>query len=91
MRHQAPKESKPAADVFAAAAALHVAADVLDPAAILASVGEVPYVWSIADDTLAWGANVADVLKLRDRAAIATGRGYARHSTTRRRRPATTR
>ncbi len=52
-------------------------ADVFDPAAILASVGEAPYVWSIADDTLAWGANVADVLKLRDRAVVATGRGYA--------------
>ena len=52
-------------------------AGVLDPAAILASVGEVPYVWSIADDTLAWGANVTDVLKLRDRAAVMTGRGYA--------------
>ncbi|MET0670020.1 MAG: GGDEF-domain containing protein, partial [Xanthobacteraceae bacterium] len=73
---QAPKESKPAADVFAAPQR-SVAADVLDPAAILASVGEVPYVWSIADDTLAWGANFADVLKLRDRAAVATGRGYA--------------
>jgi len=51
---------------------------VLDPAAILASIGEVPYVWTVDDDTIAWGANVADVLKVRDRGAIATGRGYAK-------------
>jgi diguanylate cyclase (GGDEF)-like protein len=53
------------------------ASETLDPAAILASVGEVPYVWLIDDDTLAWGGNVADVLKLRDRGTISTGRGYA--------------
>ena len=81
----------PAADVFARvapsqqpdmfvqpSAAPQRSADVLDPAAILASVGEVPYVWLVADDTLAWGANVTDVLKIRDRAAITTGRGYAK-------------
>ena len=88
---QGPKDPKPVADVFAQpgasaqkpglfaqpSAAPQHPAGVLDPAAILASVGEVPYVWSIADDTLAWGAKVTDVLKLRDRAAIMTGRGYA--------------
>jgi diguanylate cyclase (GGDEF)-like protein len=86
-----PKDLKPAADVFAPRSgpaqepalfaqpsrAPQHPAGALDPAAILASVGEVPYVWSIADDTLAWGANVTDVLRLRDRAAIMTGRGYA--------------
>ena len=87
-----PKPSPaPVADVFAqpqqaarqpamfaqpSAAPLH-SAGVVDPAAILASVGEVPYVWLIAEDTLAWGGNVADVLKLRDCDGIATGRGYA--------------
>ena len=58
-------------------AAPQKSADVLDPTAILASVGEVPYVWTIDDDTLAWGANVGDVLKVRDRTLIGTGRGYA--------------
>ena len=41
-------------------------------------VGEVPYEWTIGADTLRWGVNVADVLMVRDRDAIATGRGYAR-------------
>jgi diguanylate cyclase (GGDEF)-like protein len=49
----------------------------LDPSAILASVGEVPYLWDIATDALSWGVNVADVLKLRDDETIATGRAYA--------------
>ena len=34
----------------------------LDPAAIMASVGEAPYEWSIDSDALAWGANAAAVL-----------------------------
>ena len=46
------------------------------PPAILASVGEVPYDWHIDTDALAWGANAADVLLIRDLAAIATGRAY---------------
>ena len=49
-----------------------------NPTAILASVGEVPYEWSIGDDTLRWGVNAGEVLMVRDRDAIATGRGYAR-------------
>ena len=62
------------------AAALRPAADAagLDPAEILASVGEALYRWDIAGDTLAWSANAGDVLQIRDLSAIATGRGYAR-------------
>ena len=33
-----------------------------DPAAIMASIGEIPYEWSIDSDVLTWGANAADVL-----------------------------
>ncbi len=68
----------PGSDVFAAAAAPHRVDDALDPAAILASIGEVPYVWLIGNDTLAWGANVGAVLKLQDCDAVATGRSYAK-------------
>ena len=45
---------------------------------IMASVGEVPYEWSIASDALPWGANAADVLMVGDPAAIASGRSYAK-------------
>jgi diguanylate cyclase (GGDEF)-like protein len=48
----------------------------LDPARILASVGEVPYEWCIDSDRLAWGGNVAEVLKL-DASAIGSGAAYA--------------
>jgi diguanylate cyclase (GGDEF)-like protein len=50
----------------------------LDPARILTSIGEVPYEWDIASDALFWAANVGSVLKVKDVASIATGRGYAR-------------
>jgi diguanylate cyclase (GGDEF)-like protein len=53
------------------------AAEPSDPSRILASIGLVPYDWRIDTDTIAWGANVADVLQVRDVARIATGRGYA--------------
>jgi len=48
-----------------------------DPAAILASIGLVPYDWRIDTDTLIWGANAAEVLQVSDAARLATGRGYA--------------
>jgi diguanylate cyclase (GGDEF)-like protein len=48
-----------------------------DPSRILSSIGLVPYDWRIDTDTIAWGANAAEVLQVRDMAAIATGRGYA--------------
>jgi diguanylate cyclase (GGDEF)-like protein len=44
---------------------------------ILTAVGEVVYEWSIADDTIRWGANVLDVIKVAAIEAIATGRGFA--------------
>src|SRR6185503_15171356 len=50
----------------------------LDPARIMASVGEVPYEWSIESDALVWGANAAAVLKLADPTVLASGRGYAK-------------
>jgi diguanylate cyclase (GGDEF)-like protein len=54
------------------------AGGVLDPSAILNSVGEVPYLWDIATDALSWGVNAADVLKVRDTEVIASGRAYAK-------------
>jgi diguanylate cyclase (GGDEF)-like protein len=59
--------------VFAA-----TAASPLDPAQIMASVGEVPYAWSIESDALVWGANATAVLKFADPASLATGRSYAK-------------
>ena len=49
-----------------------------DPAAIMASIGEAPYEWSIDTDMLTWGANAAEVLKVGSLAAIASGRDYAK-------------
>jgi diguanylate cyclase (GGDEF)-like protein len=59
----------------ARAGATHDAA--LDPAAILASVGEAAYAWTIASDALVWGDNVCEVLKIADPATVASGRTYA--------------
>jgi diguanylate cyclase (GGDEF)-like protein len=44
---------------------------------ILTAVGEVVYVWTIADDRLRWGANALQVLGLTAIDQIATGRKYA--------------
>jgi hypothetical protein len=52
-------------------------AGMLDPTAIFASVGEVPYAWRIDTDALVWGRNVSEVLPIGDPAAIASGRGFA--------------
>jgi hypothetical protein len=49
----------------------------LDAGDILASVGEALYHWDIASDALIWSANVLDVLRVKDLAAISTGRRYA--------------
>jgi diguanylate cyclase (GGDEF)-like protein len=48
-----------------------------DVAQILVSIGEVAYDWRIDSDALIWGANVTDVLLIRDLEAISSGRGYA--------------
>ena len=66
-------EKSAAAGIVPAAAA----ADALDPAQILCSVGEVAYDWRIDSDALLWSKNVADVLLIRDVQAISTGRAYA--------------
>jgi diguanylate cyclase (GGDEF)-like protein len=49
-----------------------------DPATIMASVGELPYEWSIDSDELIWGVNAVDVLPVGGAAAIASGRSYAK-------------
>jgi diguanylate cyclase (GGDEF)-like protein len=48
-----------------------------DAAQILASIGEVAYEWHLDSDVLSWGDNVGDVLLIKDRGAIATGRSFA--------------
>jgi diguanylate cyclase (GGDEF)-like protein len=53
-------------------------AGTLDLAAILASIGEVPYEWDIETDALAWGRNAGEILMLGDSDATATGRSFAR-------------
>ena len=57
---------------------LPAAAQAFDPAAIMASVGETPYEWSIDSDVLAWGGNVTEVLAVGSLAAISSGRNYAK-------------
>jgi diguanylate cyclase (GGDEF)-like protein len=49
----------------------------LDPHAIFASVGEVPYEWLIDSDRIVWGGNVGAVLPVADPAALDHGRSYA--------------
>jgi diguanylate cyclase (GGDEF)-like protein len=49
-----------------------------DAALILRSIGEVAYEWHLPGDALWWGENAADVLLIRDRAAIASGAGFAK-------------
>jgi diguanylate cyclase (GGDEF)-like protein len=51
---------------------------VFDAAAIMASVGEAPYLWSIGSDQLTWGANATQVLMADSLAAISSGRNYAK-------------
>ena len=72
--------AEPRANVFADPTAPPAArtGSPLDPSAILASVGEVPYVWDIATDALSWGINAADVLTVRDPEVITSGRAYAK-------------
>jgi diguanylate cyclase (GGDEF)-like protein len=44
---------------------------------ILASVGDALYRWDIESDVLSWSANAADILSIRDAAALASGHAYA--------------
>ena len=50
----------------------------LDPGAIMASIGAVPYEWSIGSDSLTWGANAVEVLKVGGQDDIRSGRAYAK-------------
>jgi diguanylate cyclase (GGDEF)-like protein len=72
------RRPEPVANVFAPPVQPAIGGTVLDPAAILASVGEASYAWSIASDQLSWSANAADVLRVRDPAAIVTGREFSK-------------
>ena len=63
-------------EVLPAAAAPHSTAP-LDAAQILSSIGEVAYDWRIDTDMLLWSGNAAEVLLIRDIAAVSTGRAYA--------------
>ncbi len=49
----------------------------LDPRATLTSLGEVVYDWDVVSDRIAWGVNAADVLGIRDLAALGSGRELA--------------
>ena len=74
----APPAAASSPDVFAKPEPPAAPSASLDPSAILASVGEVPYAWDIATDALAWGINAAAVLHVRDPGSIASGRAYAK-------------
>ena len=68
-----------AAQTGARDAARHpIAGTAPDPARIMASVGEVPYEWSIDSDELIWGANAVDVLPVGGAAVVSSGRSYAK-------------
>jgi diguanylate cyclase (GGDEF)-like protein len=47
-----------------------------DAETILTAVGEVAYDWSIPDDSIAWGANAAEVLGVASAETIATGAAF---------------
>ncbi|HEY0417990.1 MAG TPA: hypothetical protein VGC80_00580, partial [Acetobacteraceae bacterium] len=49
----------------------------LDPEAIFAAIGEVPYRWLIDSDALAWGPNAHQVLAPLAPAGLASGNSYA--------------
>ena len=49
-----------------------------DPRQILDSIGEVVYDWDILTDTIVWGPNVCDVLRVEHAADISTGTSFAR-------------
>jgi diguanylate cyclase (GGDEF)-like protein len=49
-----------------------------DAAAIMSSIGEAAYAWSIESDVLNWSGNAVAVLKVGGLAAISSGRNYAK-------------
>jgi diguanylate cyclase (GGDEF)-like protein len=76
-RDQIPAAGPDRTNAPGGAAATGPAPAALDPAEILASVGEALYRWDIKNDVLTWSANAADVLGVRDIDAIGSGRAYA--------------
>lgn len=73
--------AKPQVPVIAAASEALFApmeASTFDMAAIMSSIGEIPYQWTIDSDVLVWGANAAQVLMVGGIAAISSGRNYAK-------------
>jgi diguanylate cyclase (GGDEF)-like protein len=51
---------------------------VLNPYAIFAAIGEIPYEWRIDSDALAWGPNVQAVLACADLAGLESGHSFGR-------------
>jgi len=49
----------------------------IDAGQILAAVGEVAYDWQLDTDSLRWSDNAAEVLLIREIAAVSTGRAFA--------------
>ena len=50
----------------------------LDPRVILTSICEVVYDWRLDTDSLRWGANAKEVLKVADDRVLASGRAFSR-------------
>ena len=79
MTESGPRDSLPpgsSGEAAAAAASPGLIAQ-FDLTQILASVGEVAYDWCIDTDVLLWSGNAAEVLLIRDIAAVSSGRAYA--------------
>ncbi|MBM3530137.1 MAG: bifunctional diguanylate cyclase/phosphodiesterase [Alphaproteobacteria bacterium] len=77
-RSELPIESTAGANVFAPPAPAPATESAVDAAAIMASVGEVPYCWDIASDALTWGGDAAGLIKAENAAALSSGRAYAK-------------
>ncbi len=69
--------TSPAGPAHAPSYSAAVSTSPLDPHAIFASIGEVPYDWRIDTDELVWGPNVCGALKVDDPSTIASGRAFA--------------
>ncbi len=79
MTESGPRDSLPpggSSEAVAPVASLGPIAQ-LEASQILASVGEVAYDWRLDTDMLLWSSNAAEVLLIRDIAAVSSGRAYA--------------
>ena len=79
MTESGPRDSLPPGSSSEAAAPVASLGPVaqLEASQILASIGEVAYDWRIDTDELLWSSNAAEVLLIRDIAAVSSGRAYA--------------